>query len=189
MDPIFEAYVSCLVEKDVSDSKYSIYITCKLSKDLWTAWSALAHNLSEADEVEDDPHCTFLWAEFEEEQDAQELYDIVSPLLEDIQFEIMPIGFNIFEGVNDGTQNCLVVKLNAPGDIIQLQQEVQHKIEARGIKLLQNFDGWSPHMTIAYFPAEEEIHYDQPSNSMLENTINAKVDYMKINNGEAMNFE
>ena len=36
-----------------------------------------------------------------------------------------PMDFHVFEGVSDGKQNCLVVKLEAPIEIIQLQEDLK----------------------------------------------------------------
>lgn len=186
MDHIFEAYLECFAEKKVSKGDYSIYITCKLSTTLHGQWKALVTNLDEAEEVEKDPHCTFLWAKLEEDVNPDAVYEIVKGEVEGLHFELMPMGFKIFEDVNEGTQDCLVVRLDAPGDISQIQTELADKLTANGMKLIRDYPVWEPHMTIAYFPADTAIKYNTPQNGMLDTPIKAKVDYMKVNDGDEM---
>ena len=187
MNPIYEAYIGCTVEKKVSDD-YSIYITCTLSSELQDRWKLLVHNLDEAETVETEPHCTFLWAKLDEEFKEEEIFDFLQPMLEDMEFYLMPLGFKIFEGVSDGEQNCLVVGLDAPGEITQHQLEVKRRLKEEGMELMQEFPEWKPHMTIAYYPVETEIRYEQPNNGMLNTPIKTKIDFMKLNNGKELKF-
>ena len=183
MNPIYEAYVGCIVEKEVSD-EYSIYITCKLSKDLQDRWKLLVHNLDEADEVETDPHCTFLWAKLNEEFKEDEVFDFLKPLLENMEFYLQPMGFKIFEDVNEGTRNCLVVRLDAPGEITQHQLEVKQRLKDEGMEMAQDYPEWKPHMTIAYYPVDTKIRFEQPNNGMLDTPIKTTIDFMKMNNSK-----
>lgn len=187
MDPIFEAYLNVFKEKDVSGD-YSIYVTCTLTKTLFEQWKALVTNLEEAEEVETEPHCTFLWAKLEHDVDPDAVFKLVSEVVEGLQFELMPMGFKIFEDVNEGTQDCLVVRLDAPGDVSQIQIELADKLIASGIELNREHPVWKPHMTIAYFPEGTEIKYSNPTNGMLDTPIKVKVDYMQINNGKEMKW-
>lgn len=187
MDPIFEAYLNVFVEKEnASDGKLNIYITCKLSTTLHKQWKALVTNLDEAEEVESDPHCTFLYAKLEEDIDPESTYELVKEEVEGLNFELFPMGFKIFEDVSDGEQDCLVVRLDAPGDITQMQTELADKLSAHGVKLIRDYPVWEPHMTIAYFPVDTEIKYNTPQNGMLDTPIKAQVDYMKVNDGKEM---
>jgi 2'-5' RNA ligase len=190
MDPIFESYLSCFIEKEEEAGKgeYTIYITCKLSKTLHEQWKSLVTNLDEAEEVEDDPHCTFLWAKLEEDVDPDAVFEIVKDEVDGLGFELFPMGFKIFEDVNEGTQDCLVVKLSAPGDVTQIQAELKDKLISSGVQIIQDHPMWVPHMTIAYFPNESDIKYSRPQNGMLDAPIKATVDYMKINGGDEMEF-
>lgn len=187
MDPIFEAYLGCFVEKEVSD-EYSIYVTCKLSQSLHDQWKALVGNLDEAAEVETEPHCTFLWAKLAEDVDSTSLYELVKNHVEGLSFDLMPMGFKVFNGVSGGTQDCLVVSLDVPGDVQQIQSELIESITSAGVELIQDYPKWSPHMTIAYFPEGTEIKYDNPTNGMLDASISAQVDFMKVNNGKEMDL-
>ena len=193
MDPIYEAYITTFVEKKETpgdNRESSIYITCKISANISDQWKALVSNLDEADEVESDPHCTFLWAKLDNVAIDEELItDIVKECVDGLGFELMPMGFKIFEEVNDGKQDCLVVGLDAPGDITQIQAELKQKLTSAGVKLNQDYAGWTPHMTIAYFPVDIDIKYVDPSNSMLDIPIKATVDYMKLNNGKEIKFD
>jgi len=143
MDPIYEAYITTFVvekEQNTSKGEYSIYITCKIAKPLFEQWKSLVTNLNEADEVEKDPHCTFLWAKLEEDVDPEAIYKLVKEEVDGLGFELMPMGFKVFEDVNDGTQDCLVVQLSAPGDITQIQIELKDKLIAHGVKIVE--DDW-----------------------------------------------
>lgn len=188
MDHIFEAYKSCLVEKEVSKDDLSIYITCKLSKTLFEQWKSLVTNLDEAEEVETEPHCTFLFAKLKEDIDVDATYELIKETVDGLNFELMPMGFKVFEDVTDGTQDCLVVSLDAPGDITQLQDELKNNLTASGVELDQDHPVWKPHMTIGYFPVDTEIKYNRPANGMLDTPIKAQVDFMKINGGDEMEF-
>lgn len=193
MDPIFESYLSCMYikENEQSNNKTegSIYITCKLSKTLFDQWKSLVTNLDEAEEVETEPHCTFLLAKLEEAVDHEKVFELVKEEVEGLGFELMPMGFKVFEGVSDGTQDCLVVKMSAPGDITQIQAELVAKLIANGVELIQDHQMWVPHMTIAYFPEGTDIKYNRPQNGMLDTPIKATVDFMKINDGDEMEFD
>lgn len=182
---IFNAYLNCICEKQ-ENGEFSIYITCKIQDSVFNQWKALVTNLDESEKVETEPHCSFLWAKMEHDVNHEAVYDIVKNVVEGITFELMPMGFKVFEDVCDGTQDCLVVKLDAPGDISQLQLELTNTLIKSGIKLIQDHPKWNPHMTIAYFPEGTEIKYMNPQNGMLDTSINAKVDYMKINDGKEM---
>jgi 2'-5' RNA ligase len=186
MDPIFEAYLNVFVEQERPKDELSIYITCKLSKTLWEQWKDLVTNLDEAEEIEKEPHCTFLWAKLEEDVDPEAVHALVKEEVEGLNFDLLPMGFKVFEDVSDGTQDCLVVTLDAPGDVTQLQTELADKLTANGMKLVREHPVWKPHMTIAYFPEGTEIKYSRPQNGMLDTPIKAKVDFMKINGGDEM---
>lgn len=186
MDPIFEAYVNCFVEKDVASDEYTIYITCKLSTTLHKQWKGLVTNLDEADEVEKEPHCTFLFAKMEQNVNPDNVFELVKAEVEGLNFELFPMGFKVFEDVSDGEQDCLVVALDAPGDVTQIQAEVCSKLTACGVKLVQDHPVWKPHMTIAYFPKDIDIKYSRPANGMLDTPIKAQVDFMKVNSGKEM---
>lgn len=188
MDPIFKSYLKVFVEKEVTGTDYSIFISCKLSQSMFDQWKSLVTNIDEADEVETEPHCTFLWAKLEEDVDPDKVYEIVKEAVEGIEFDLMPMGFKVFEDVSDGTQDCLVVRMDAPGDITQLHAELKDELIRRGIEIIQDYPVWVPHMTIAYFPEGTEIKYSRPANGMLDTPIKAKVDYMKIDNGDEMSF-
>lgn len=186
MDPIFEAYINCFIEKEMSNNDYSIYITCKLSKTLHEQWKSLVTNLDEAEEVETEPHCTFLYAKLEHDVDPDVVLELVKETVEGLNFDLMPMGFKVFEGVSDGEQDCLVVSLDAPGDVTQIQSELCDNLIANGIELIRTYPVWKPHMTIAYFPADTDIKYSRPANGQLDTPIKAQVDYMKINGGKEM---
>lgn len=187
MDTIFESYLSCFIEKEVSGD-YSLYITCSMNKSLFEKWKSLCLNLEDAEELETEPHCTFLWCKLDEDYDADRLFDLLQPELEDISFDLQPMGFKVFEEVSDGTQNCLVVRMDAPGHVVQKQTEIKTLLDQHNVKFTQDFPEWKPHMTIGYFPLEIEIKYDQPGNGMLDAPVEAKVDYMKVHNGKEMKF-
>lgn len=192
MDPIFKAYVGCFLVKENEQStnatEGSIYITCKLSKTLFDQWKSLVINLDEAEEVETEPHCTFLLAKLEEDVDQEKVFELVSEEVAGLGFGLMPMGFKVFEDVSDGKQDCLVVKLSAPGDITQIQAELVAKLISNGVELIQDHPMWVPHMTIAYFPEGTDIKYNRPQNGMLDTPIEATVNFMKINDGNEMEF-
>ncbi len=186
MDPIFEAYVNCFVEKAPDSDDLTIYITCKLSKTLHEQWKGLVTNLDEADAVEKEPHCTFLFAKLEQDVNPDILFKLVKEEVEGLNFELCPMGFKVFEDVSDGEQDCLVVMLDAPGDVTQIQSQLCNKLIAHGVKLVQEHPVWKPHMTIAYFPKDTAIKYSHPVNGMLNIPIKAQVDFMKVNSGKEM---
>lgn len=193
MDPIFESYLSCFLvkenEQSTTKAEGSIYITCKLSKTLFEQWKSLVTNLDEAEEVETEPHCTFLWAKLEEDVDQEKVFELVAEEVDGLGFDLMPMGFKVFEDVSDGKQDCLVVQMSAPGDITQIQTELVSKLIAAGVELIQDHPMWVPHMTIAYFPKDTDIKYNRPQNGMLDTPIRATVDFMKINGGDEMDFD
>ena len=59
-------------------------------------------------------------------------------MLKDVEFDASILGFHKFEGVSEGKQDCLVVKLEAPADIIQLHQDLKILLEKNDIKLEQD---------------------------------------------------
>lgn len=189
MDHIYKAYLNVFMEKKISSkNEYSIYITCKLSKSMWNQWKSLVTNIDEAEEIETEPHCTFLWAKLEEDVDKEKVFELVSDVVDGLEFELMPMGFKVFENVSDGKQDCLVVTMSAPGDITQIQAELINKLISAGVELIQDYTLWVPHMTIAYFPVDTDIKYNRPQNGMLDTPIKATVDFMKINGGDEMEF-
>ena len=188
MDKIYTSYLNCLVEKDVSDEENSIYITCKLSKDLQEKFKALVYNLDTAEEIEDEPHCTFLWANLDKIYDKEMIFRLIRPILKDIEFDASILGFHTFEKVSEGKQDCLVVQLEAPANIIQLQQDLKILLDKNDIELTQTYPEWKPHMTIGYFKAGTDIQYDQPSNDMLAKLAPTSIDYLKVNNSKPMYF-
>lgn len=189
IDPIYEAYLNVFMEKKISSkNEYSIYITCKLSKSMWNQWKSLVTNIDEAEEIETEPHCTFLWAKLEEDVDKEKVFELVSDVVDGLEFELMPMGFKVFENVSDGKQDCLVVTMSAPGYITQIQAELINKLISAGVELIQDYTLWVPHMTIAYFPVDTDIKYNRPQNGMLDTPIKTTVDFMKINDGDEMEF-
>lgn len=141
-----------LAEKDVSDVKEpTLYIACELPQEYWNKQADLVPNLSDAVEIEDDPHCTFLWCMLEDDYETDYLYDMISPLLKDLSFKLDYDGFEVFEGVSDGTQDCAVVRLKPPQDIIDLQSKVIQTLKDNGVKFNQTYKDWKPHCTLGYF--------------------------------------
>lgn len=189
MDSIYEAYLNCYLEEYKPTGEYSIYITCKLSKTLHDQWKSLVTNLDEAESIVDDPHCTFLYAKLGNDVDADKVFNLVKEEIDGLHFDLMPMGFKVFEDVSGGNQDCLVVRLDAPGDIQQIQAELCDKLIINGVELIQDHPVWCPHFTVGYWQNGAEIKYSRPTNGMLDTAIKAKIDYMKINDSKEMNFD
>lgn len=179
-----------IMEKDVSNVKEpTLYISCELPKEYWNMWANVVDNLNEADEIETEPHCTWLWCLLEEDYDEQMIYDLLKDDLSNVNFNVSaPNGFELFKGVSDGTQNCLVVRLDSPKEIIELQNKTMKILKDGGIRFKQTFPDWKPHMTIAYFPTDIEVVYSDPSDELKKHDVEASIDYMSVSKGERIKF-
>jgi 2'-5' RNA ligase len=184
-----KSFKQFLLEKDVSDVKEStLYIACPLPKDHWEVRADQVEGLESAVEVEDNPYCTFLWCNLTEDYDTDKLYGIVNPILKGVTFKLNDKGFETFKGVEQGKQDCVVVRLEPPADVVELQQKVKDALESNGIKFTQTYPEWKPHMTIAYFKAGFNL---KEKHTIEGNMKPLQVDrlFMKHNNGNERDFK
>jgi 2'-5' RNA ligase len=122
-----------------------------------------------------------------ESYDSDKLHDIINPILKGVNFNLNDKGFETFKGVEQGKQDCVVVRLEPPADVVELQQKVKDALESNGVKFTQTYPEWKPHMTIAYF--NSGLKFKKKYN--IKGTMKPlKVDrmFMKHNNGDEMEF-
>ena len=184
-----KSFKQFITEKDVSDVKDStLYIAVPLPQKHWDLRADQVKGIEDAVEVEQEPHATFLWCYLEGDYDTQLIYDTVKPLMSGLEFEFKDMGFEVFEGVDHGKQDCLVVRLEAPEEIIQLQKDVKNALKDAGIKFKQTFPNWKPHMTIAYFDRGFKLAKKHNYRQSKPFRVPAGQPFMKHDNGEVMKF-
>ena len=69
----------------------------------------------------------------------------------DISFEIDHM--EVFEGVAEGTRDCLVVRVIPCEELKQVQAKIIETLESKGATSVeQTYPDWKPHLTLGYFP-------------------------------------
>jgi 2'-5' RNA ligase len=102
-------------------------------------------------EIESKPHMTFLFSTCVKGLTAKEVYNILQPILKGVSFDITLDNYHVFEKVEDGLYDCLVVKIRPDEKGIELQKQAIKLLEDSGATVEQTFPVWNPHMTIGYY--------------------------------------
>jgi 2'-5' RNA ligase len=65
-------------------------------------------------------------------------------------------GMEVFEGVDEGTRDCLVVRMQPSDEMKEWQNSIKNKlIESGATEVELTYPDWKPHMTLGYFEVGE----------------------------------
>lgn len=152
----FAEYFKLNEKSDMSGDKFkdTLYIASTFDKDKVTELFK-SIDTSKAEEIEDTPHVTFYYSPKVEKLSKDKLYELMDKHLNGFKFTAKLKEYHVFKGVNRGTQDVVVVKIEVDDDVKEKQKEIQKIIEDNGGIAEQTYDEWKPHMTVAYYKKGE----------------------------------
>ena len=184
-----KSFKQFFIEKDISgEENPTLYITCKLPSDVHKKWASLVTTTETPDEMEDDPHCTWLWCKLDKLYDEDVIFELLKPLLNDVDISFTPTEYEVFESVTDGTQDCLVVRMDVSPDVKKLNDDTKQILIDNNIEFTQTFPDYKPHMTIGYWPIGSNITWDDPTSDMLK-SVTGSIDYMQLSDNGVKSSE
>lgn len=103
-------------------------------------------------EKETTPHTTLLYLPDVTGIEEDELYDIIKPILKDVDADVFLDKYEVWEGVENGESDVLVVRLKVPKSLENIREKIKYKIKEAGGKFKETYKGeWKAHATVAYF--------------------------------------
>lgn len=143
-----------LQEKDMSGEEMSksLFLYADITKDVQQKYKDLVSVDGDLKEDEIQPHMTFLYLPHPvEDIDEEKLYEVIKPILSGKSFTIKTKKYDVFKGVEGGTRDCLIVKLEVPQELKDVREEVKKAIEKAGGKFEETYKEYKPHMTLGYY--------------------------------------
>jgi 2'-5' RNA ligase len=148
----FSEYME-ITEKVMSgDQSKSLYIATEFDKEQVKKYYDMIDLEGDAvEEVETTPHATILYSSHVKGITKDTILNAMRKLWQGVTFDVIIEGYTVFEDVNQGTQDVLVMDLGIEDIIYKIQEQIVPTIKELGGEIKVSYPDWKPHMTIAYF--------------------------------------
>jgi 2'-5' RNA ligase len=157
-----------LTEKVMSgDESKSLYIAVEFDKkQVQKFYDMIDLSGDSIEEVETNPHATILYSREITGISKESITEILTKLWRGVTFDVRLQGYSVFEGVNRGTQDVLIMELGIEDVIYRIQEQIVPALKAKGAELKISYPEWKPHMTIAYVTQGEVPVYPENLEAM-----------------------